>query len=289
MRSGGWLGVGNDSNYNHSDCFAKFPFPDPDEATKQKIRELGEQLDAHRKGRQELHPGLTMTGMYNVLEKLRAGEALTEKEQTIHEQGLVSVLKEIHDRLDEAVSDAYGWPRDLGEEEILGRLVDLNAERAAEEAKGLVRYLRPEFQNPEGTKTKPVQKDLGITPEEKAAAKATAKSKPKKQPWPKSLSERFQAVRTGAGTIPDAFVPRRLRQAFHAGQNRHRERTVGNARRFGPGPPNGRRPLRAALKWSESDWPHSPGGSCSCKMKHTDCQKLRHATFPQNRLTNPPR
>jgi hypothetical protein len=26
-RVGGWLGVGNDSTYNHSDCFEKFPFP----------------------------------------------------------------------------------------------------------------------------------------------------------------------------------------------------------------------------------------------------------------------
>jgi hypothetical protein len=27
MRVGGWLGVGNDSRYNHLDCFGKFPFP----------------------------------------------------------------------------------------------------------------------------------------------------------------------------------------------------------------------------------------------------------------------
>jgi hypothetical protein len=43
-----------------------------------------------------------MTGMYNVLEKLRAGEPLSAKEQAIHEQGLVSVLREIHDELDAA-------------------------------------------------------------------------------------------------------------------------------------------------------------------------------------------
>ena len=48
--------------------------------------------------------------MYNVLEKLRTGEALTQKEREVHEQGLVSVLAEIHDSLDEAVLDAYGWP-----------------------------------------------------------------------------------------------------------------------------------------------------------------------------------
>ena len=42
-------------------------------------RDLGERLDAHRKRQQELHPGLTLTGMYNVLEILRAGEPLTAK------------------------------------------------------------------------------------------------------------------------------------------------------------------------------------------------------------------
>jgi len=47
--------------------------------------------------------------MYNVLEKLRAGQPLNAKEQTIHEQGLVSVLRQIHEELDAAVADAYGW------------------------------------------------------------------------------------------------------------------------------------------------------------------------------------
>lgn len=40
------------------------------------IRDLGERLDAHRKRQQELHPGLTLTGMYNVLVKLRSEEPL---------------------------------------------------------------------------------------------------------------------------------------------------------------------------------------------------------------------
>ena len=43
-----------------------------DGALKQRIRELGERLDAHRKRQQALHPDLTLTGMYNVLEKLRS-------------------------------------------------------------------------------------------------------------------------------------------------------------------------------------------------------------------------
>ena len=57
----------------------------------------------------DLHPTLTMTGMYNVLEQLRRGEALSAKEREIHEQGLVAVLAQLHDELDAAVLDAYNW------------------------------------------------------------------------------------------------------------------------------------------------------------------------------------
>ena len=35
--------------------------------------------------------------------------ALSAKERDIHEAGLVSVLKEIHDDIDRAVFEAYGW------------------------------------------------------------------------------------------------------------------------------------------------------------------------------------
>jgi len=96
--------------YVKTTCFEPFPFPALEEGSlKQLIRELGERLDAHRKRQQEQHPDLTLTGIYNVLEKLRAGEALTAKDRDLHDQGLVSVLKQIHDELDEAVLEAYGW------------------------------------------------------------------------------------------------------------------------------------------------------------------------------------
>ncbi len=35
-----------------------------------------------------------------------------------------------HQKLDEAVLDAYGWPHDLTDEQILERLLALNLERA---------------------------------------------------------------------------------------------------------------------------------------------------------------
>jgi len=125
--------------------------------------------------------------MYNVLEKLRRNEPLSEKDKVVHEQGLVSVLRQIHDDLDAAVAEAYGWPADLPDEEILRRLVALNAERAEEERRGLIRWLRPEFQNPTGAAAS--QGSLGLVP---AAAKA---KKAEKTPWPKSLAEQAQAVR----------------------------------------------------------------------------------------------
>jgi len=40
-----------------------------------------------------------------------------------------------HKKLDAAVAAAYGWPVDLSDEQILERLLALNLERAAEEAK----------------------------------------------------------------------------------------------------------------------------------------------------------
>ena len=35
-----------------------------------------------------------------------------------------------HHKLDQAVFDAYGWPHDISDEEILARLLALNLERA---------------------------------------------------------------------------------------------------------------------------------------------------------------
>ena len=40
-------------------------------------------------------------------------------------------LDNAHKTLDTAVAAAYGWPADLGEQTILGRLLALNLERAA--------------------------------------------------------------------------------------------------------------------------------------------------------------
>lgn len=135
--------------YNKSRCFETFPFPDPSDDQRCRIRDLAEQLDAHRKSRQAEHPGLTLTAMYNALEKLRLGQPFTPTEKKAHEQALGTVLLTLHQELDRAVAQAYGWPADLSEEQILSRLVALNAERAAEEARGQIRWLRPAYQAPD--------------------------------------------------------------------------------------------------------------------------------------------
>ena len=151
---------------------------------------MGEALDAHRKRQQAQHAKLTMTDMYNVLAKLRSGEALTAKEQTIHEQGLVSVLRQIHDDLDAAVAEAYGLPAEASDDTILAHLVALNAQRAAEESRGNIRYLRPEYQNPAAVPAQ-VTAELDVVP---VAVRSTPAAK-SALPWPKTLAEQARLVR----------------------------------------------------------------------------------------------
>lgn len=149
LRAGGRQGVGNDPRYSKSRCFDPFPFPEAPAPLRARIAAVAEEIDAHRKRAFAEHPWLTLTALYNVAETLRAGvsiEALDADERAICDAGLVLILNELHARLDRAVAEAYGWPAGLGAEESVARLVALNAERAAEEARGEARYLRPSFQ-----------------------------------------------------------------------------------------------------------------------------------------------
>lgn len=206
LRAGGSLE--NRPRYNSKKTFFPFPFP---VSAAVGVQEIAEKLDSHRWRQLAAHDDLTVTDMYNVLEKLRSGEALTEKEKVIHEQGLVSVLKQIHDDLDAAVFDAYGWPHDLTDEQILERLVALNAERAEEERRGIIRWLRPEFQNPAGAKSEQQTTMAGIEIEEKEA-----EAKPKAAiPWPKDLPSQIAAVRDLITTNPtETWTLDRTAKAF---------------------------------------------------------------------------
>lgn len=270
LGAGGRLGVGNDPRYNKTRCFDPFPFPAASDGQQSRVRDLAEQLDAHRKRQQAAHPDLTLTGMYNVLDKLRSGKALSAKERTIHEHGLVSVLRQLHDELDAAVLDAYGWsdllpvlriahglePSKLGsteassrraelapltrddakpalsrraelapltrddakrafDESILERLVALNAERAAEEARGLVRWLRPEFQHPTEP-AKPVQDELDATEPAAATTKLPVLAPAKKLPWPKDALDQVRAVAEILAASPTPLTAEDITDRFTA-------------------------------------------------------------------------
>ncbi len=185
----GNMGVGNDPVYNKSTCFDTFPFPEATEPQKVVIRDLAERLDTHRKAAQGR--GVTITGMYNLLAKLRSGEAFTVQERAQHEIAQTEILRQLHDELDVAVADAYGWPVDLPEADILVNLVALNKERTAEEARGVVRWLRPDYQAPE-TVQPVATRIIDLEPEVETPA-AVGSLEPR--PWPKDLKPQIAALR----------------------------------------------------------------------------------------------
>ncbi|WP_370189941.1 class I SAM-dependent DNA methyltransferase [Qipengyuania sp.] len=236
-QTGGWQGVGNDPVYQHSATFNLFPFPVLTDTQSDRLDQLGERLDAFRKERLAEHAFLTMTDMYNVLERLReleqgVGEPFSQKERDIHEAGLISVLKDIHDDIDREVFAAYGW-EDLGErlvgrpgattpsphksedqeaaeEELLVRLVALNQERAAEEKRGLVRWLRPEYQKPRLAHKVKGQDDLDIELVEAGVVE--------ERPWPNEEREQFATMRDVLAEA-EAPLPAEALAALFKGRN----------------------------------------------------------------------
>jgi hypothetical protein len=119
---------------------------------------------------------------------------------------------------------AYGWQdlqasladhtqpeaRAAAVETLLERLVALNAKRAAEEAAGHVRWLRPDFQQ-RGTGA---QAGMDMSAEAEAAAdssepaETTAPAAPAapKRPWPSGLPEQIKAVAELLATHPGALA-----------------------------------------------------------------------------------
>lgn len=83
----------------------------------------------------------------------------------------------------------YGWPHDITDEQILERLVALNAERAEEERNGLIRWLRPEYQAPEQVQTVQVAIE-GIGVEEETIVEPVEQQK-----WPTAPKEQLAAIR----------------------------------------------------------------------------------------------
>ena len=102
--------------YTPTTCFETFPFPRPIEEQRAAIAKEAEELNRLREGWLN-PPGVseselkkrTLTNLYNARP---------------------TWLQMVHERLDKAVLDAYGWPHDLTGSEILERLLALNLERA---------------------------------------------------------------------------------------------------------------------------------------------------------------
>jgi len=81
----------------------------------------------------------------------------------------------------------------------------LNAERAAEEKRGRIRWLRPEYQNPEGV----AEEDVELTGPVTAAPAVTTK-----RPWPKELPDRARLVREVLAAAPGPVALEDVRASF---------------------------------------------------------------------------
>jgi hypothetical protein len=146
VANSGRIGVyDGDAVYVKGACFDRFPFPDLTGRQAAEIGALAEELDALRQKVLARHDFLTMTGLYNARARIGRGD-LTESERAVHEAGCVGLIDHLHRRIDAVTAEAYGWPADLAAAEVVARLVALNQERSQEEAAGVIRFLRPDYQ-----------------------------------------------------------------------------------------------------------------------------------------------
>lgn len=115
--------------YNKTACFDAFPFPCLDGMAGLEIGVAAEAIEAQRQELMALDDALTMTALYN--ERC---------------SGRFDELDRLHRELDAAVHRAYGWPSAMTDQAILAALLALNQERAGQEARGDIRFLRPAYQ-----------------------------------------------------------------------------------------------------------------------------------------------
>lgn len=220
LHAGGRQGVGNDPRYNKSRCFDPFPFPDTTETIRSGIGELAEELDATRQRVMSEHNDLTLTKLYNVLERLQSREdsapELSDAEVAIRDHGQVLILKELHDRIDALVCEAYGWPSDVSDQEALSRFVELNAERAAKERRGFVRWLRPDFQ---------IEKLGPLSHKADRVQSISVAHKEKKRPFPKDNSEQSAEVLQFIRNADAPIAPDEIAAGYTKA-----EKVVGNVR-----------------------------------------------------------
>ena len=140
------------------------------------------------------------------------------------------------------------------EEELLTRLVALNQERAAEEWRGTVRWLRPDYQIPKlGHKVK--APDDAQQVEAQLVVPAPADGKPA---WPKDEMDRIRIVRAMLSRAPGPVAPDTLSAAFRG------RSTAPRTKASGEGPPDPRRRRRRPARDRRRGWQqpllHSPLG-----------------------------
>ncbi len=110
--------------YTPTTTFETFPFPRPTDAQREAIAAAGRDLDRLRQG--WLNPP---ERPYDLTDRELARRTLTN----LYNQS-PTWLQDAHGHLDAAVLAAYAWPHDVPDEELLGRLLELNLERADEGA-----------------------------------------------------------------------------------------------------------------------------------------------------------
>ena len=109
--------------YTPTTCFETFPFPEPEEEQRAAISEAANELNQLREN--WLNP-TDMLGQPALSESQQRRRTLTN----LYNEN-PTWLRNAHAKIDAAVADAYGWPDDLTDEQILDRLLALNLERAA--------------------------------------------------------------------------------------------------------------------------------------------------------------
>ena len=112
--------------YTPTTCFETFPFPEPTGVQRAAIAEAAAELNRLRES--WLNP-VDMFGNPALTAPERRRRTLTN----LYNQR-PTWLANAHATLDAAVADAYGWPPDLPDAEVLQRLLARNLERAAAEA-----------------------------------------------------------------------------------------------------------------------------------------------------------
>lgn len=133
--------------YTKTNCFDAFPFPDVEIAAREEIAALADELEQRRGEALASDPQLTMTALYNLRLAGKQGE-LDAEGRVRYRRGLVELIDYLHQRIDEVVAAAYGWPADLAEIEMVARLTALHRRRRQEERAGCVRWLRHDRARP---------------------------------------------------------------------------------------------------------------------------------------------